>query len=309
MEDLACLEVPIQTTKGASVTDILRFFHGDGPARQFESGGNIGGDYPCTQCKAHSTRFDDISYTFRSEQVTLKERQQFVTRGKAWKTRKLAPFENLTKKELEIELKAHGKDATGLKKDLEKQFCELRGGIKNVPALLQMNPQASLSSLNISNYEVAPGESLHDIKGHLGHVIEELAETAPTADREVITSVKKTVLSKKTLRGSDYRKACLVILHNLRKLENVNTKIMKLFETLVEIQEICYAREAKRNDLTILRLYNLTFVHALLCYELFSQPKTTTRRTMFGAYFHAITCHAPKAYRYISLRSLNAQCS
>ena len=33
--------------------DVLRYYHGDGPARQFEAGNNIGGDYLCTGCGAH----------------------------------------------------------------------------------------------------------------------------------------------------------------------------------------------------------------------------------------------------------------
>ena len=37
------LVVPLQLNSGIKVFDVLRFFHGDGPAQQFEAGNSIGG--------------------------------------------------------------------------------------------------------------------------------------------------------------------------------------------------------------------------------------------------------------------------
>ena len=46
------------------ITDIVRFFHGDGPAAQFEAGNKQGGHYCCVGCGAHSGRFSDIAYCY-----------------------------------------------------------------------------------------------------------------------------------------------------------------------------------------------------------------------------------------------------
>ena len=50
----------LNLSTGEEVIDIIRFFHGDGPAAQFESGNTIGGNYCCVGCGARSDRLDDI---------------------------------------------------------------------------------------------------------------------------------------------------------------------------------------------------------------------------------------------------------
>ena len=67
------------------ITDIVRFFHGDGPAAQFEAGNKQGGHYCCVGCGAHSGRFSDIAYCYRAPKRNLQERQEFVLKGKAWR--------------------------------------------------------------------------------------------------------------------------------------------------------------------------------------------------------------------------------
>ena len=73
------------TSNGVEVVDVVRFFYGDGPAAQFEAGHKQGGTYCCVGCGAESERFSDIAYSYRSQKLSLKERQQFVVQGKAWK--------------------------------------------------------------------------------------------------------------------------------------------------------------------------------------------------------------------------------
>ena len=50
-ECLAGLAEALITRAGTRVNDVLRFFHGDGPAMQFEAGNKIGGYYCCIGCK------------------------------------------------------------------------------------------------------------------------------------------------------------------------------------------------------------------------------------------------------------------
>ena len=54
---LECLEdmaIKVKTNLGTNITDIMRFFHGDSPARQFESGQQKGGNYYCSGCGANA---------------------------------------------------------------------------------------------------------------------------------------------------------------------------------------------------------------------------------------------------------------
>ena len=73
----------LYTRTGTPVSDVVRFFYGDGPAAQFEAGHKQGGTYCCTGCGADSSRFSDTAYSYRAPKSTLKERQQFVLQGKA----------------------------------------------------------------------------------------------------------------------------------------------------------------------------------------------------------------------------------
>lgn len=74
-----CLASPAEgllTKTGIPVHDIMRFFHGDGPAMQFEAANKIGGYYCCVGCDAHSSRFDDLPYCFHARHLTLSEHQE-----------------------------------------------------------------------------------------------------------------------------------------------------------------------------------------------------------------------------------------
>ena len=84
--------------------------------------------------------------------------------------------------------------------------------------------------------------------------------------------------------------------------------IRELLSTLIEICELAYAGEDKRSPKTVLRLFNLTFKHALLMVQLFKEePKKITKQKLFGIYFHSITCHLPEVSRIIAPSSLHSE--
>lgn len=85
------------------------------------------------------------------------------------------------------------------KRELEKYFNDLRRGISNVPALLQGTPEMPLTELGLERYEISPVEPLHDVKGHLSNIIEELRVTLTGKVREV-DGIIGSVLGKETLR-------------------------------------------------------------------------------------------------------------
>ena len=306
-ECLRELSTPLYLITGARVTDTVRFFHGDGPAQQFEAGNTIGGNYCCVGCGVNSKRIDDLAYAFRCPQLDLQQRQEFLLQGVAWKHISARPLDKLLISDLRKELSMRGVPVKGKKKPiLEQDFDDLKLGISNFPALLLDSPETTLQSLNLQQYEISPTEPLHDLKGHLSNIIDEALHISTGDCLEAIKSVKKAVLTREAVRCSDLRKAVILIYLKLKDIQP-DGMLTALFHTAVEITNLCYAHDDMRTPRTILCLYNRTFLHAYLCTVLFPNPKSTTHRRMFGRYYHSITAHAATMFRIVSLRSLNTE--
>ena len=140
------------------IFDILRFFHGDGPAQQFEAGNSVGGLYCCVGCGVNWDRISDIAYAYRCQQLSLADRQHFLLQGVAWKNINVRPLDKLLLADLRKELNLRGIDTKGKRKPtLEAEFNEARIGISNCPAL-QEKPEMTLKSMNLDYYEVSPTE-------------------------------------------------------------------------------------------------------------------------------------------------------
>ena len=137
-ECVSALSTSLFLSSGTQVNDILRFFHGDGPAQQFEAGNSIGGNYFCVGCGVRSDRVDDIAHAFRCQQLSLSHRQEFLLQGVAWKNIATRPLDKLLLADLKKELRMKGVSVAGKKKTLlEKEFEDIRLGVTNFPALLQ----------------------------------------------------------------------------------------------------------------------------------------------------------------------------
>ena len=251
--------------------------------------------------------FDDIAYSYRCNHMTVADRQKFVLKGQAWKQRGVNPLNDLRVNQLRAELEAHEETTEGKKKpELEGIFFELRAGICNVPALLQHNMTASLSSLHLDSYEICPTEPLHDIKGHLANVISEIQHLLTGNSRVEYEKAIAALLSKETLRASDYRKATIV-LYSIMFKHSCNADLINVLRTATEITEILYAPPSNRTATTILRLHNVCFEHGMLCAKVFSTPRTLTRRSMFGRYFHSLTTHAPIVFHTTPFSSVHTE--
>ena len=110
----------------------LRFFHGDGPAQQFEAGNSIGGNFSCVSCGVKSERISDIAYSYRCPLLNLQQRQDFLLQGVAWKKINSRPLDKLLISDLKTELSMRGVSITGKRKPaLERDFEEIRLGITN----------------------------------------------------------------------------------------------------------------------------------------------------------------------------------
>jgi len=151
-ECISELDQKLTTKAGTLITDKLRYFHGDGPAHQFEAGNKIGRHYPCVGCQAKSSCFDDLAHSFRANHLTLDDRQTFMLQGVMWKNKSINPLNDLKVASLRSELEARGIPTHGKHRpELEKELTELQKGISNFPALLQPTPQASLESAKLTS--------------------------------------------------------------------------------------------------------------------------------------------------------------
>ena len=99
-------------------------------------------------------------------------------------------------------------------------------------------------------------------------------------------------------RGSDYRRAAVKLPAVLRT--TASTKVVHLVNTLAELSLLLYITEEDRSPRLILRLYNISFLHAIYCTEVLQPVKQLSPGVVFGLYFHKLTKHAAEETRCVS---------
>ena len=144
----------LQTSKGVPVVDVMRFFHGDGPEQQFESGEQRGGNNGCISCSGDSHRYRDLVYCFRSHHLSLEDRCRIVWAGPAGRRKRngaIKPFKDMTVPELKIECAARGLDVDERlkRKELQQNLKDHIKGVQRVPALLINEQDKSLKDINL----------------------------------------------------------------------------------------------------------------------------------------------------------------
>ena len=268
------LAAPISTSTGVPVKDFLCFFHGYGPAQQYEAGNSVGGRYPCVGCGVESTSIHTLEHAFKCRTRTLKERQEFILSGNAWRNGGINIFEKLKVGQLRKELGIRGIPTKGMKKpEMEESFKSIRQGITNIPPLLQPNRTADLeTTIQLHRYEIAPCEPLHDLKGHFANIIDETQHLLSGNALNAFKQIKAASLDKTTLRCSDYRRAMILIYLKLQEFK-IDQAITEIFQTGVHISHLLYTHEYNRKPSAV---HNTTFLHGLLCSQVFQKPVTMT---------------------------------
>ena len=290
LECLQDMKVKLQTKSGNNVTDTMRFFHGDSPARQLEAGQQKGGNFYCSACGAYAQQAYQLDICFSCHYLSLSDRQQLVLAGPLGRKNSLAkspkPFKNLKKDELIRELNARGIYEGDKKNELEKILAEDLHGVQRVPALLYTNPTSTLQSINCDKYEILSFEPLHDIGKHIENIFTELPHHLPEREaiavKDVITC---TIGGKETKRTFDYR--CALIILAKQSFKIISSKLVQhLLTTLVEIQGIAYSSEAERTPKSVLRMHNMTWYHGILCREVLGIFNTITKITASTSSYH-----------------------
>ena len=193
----------------------------------------------------------------------------------------------------------------GLKTDEKKKpklleiLKSTRQDISNLPPLLQPNPTAILGTCWLDQYEISPCEPIHDLKkSFLKHVIEETEHLLSRNELTEFQVIKAALLGKATLWCSDYRKAMILFYLKLNEIKADQT-IVDIFQSAVHMSHLLYTSDYHRTPKAILALHNLSFLHGMLCTEIFS----ATTGSLSGRYFHSLTTHLPILFRMVSVRS------
>ena len=178
-------------------------------------------------------------------------------------------------------------------------------GIQHVPTLLLLNPQQSLSQLNLDDYTVLDCEPLHDLKGHFKNLLQELPFLLKGDERTTCEEIIKAATGD-TMTGAKCRVCLIELFLGLQKI-GISKEILLLIESALRISEVLYMHE-DRNPRNILYMYNCIWLHHELCVKLISTfHGGTCYTTFFGVYLHALVAHAPRQLEIVSLRSVNTE--
>ena len=187
------------------------------------------------------------------------------------------------------------------KKHLELLLKNSLKGTLRPPALCFGDVMESLQSLNLESYEVSQVEPLHDLKGHIKNLWDLLPHHLPPEAKKIFTNEISIALGiKDTYRGCDYRLSVILIYSRLKG--KVPNEIEELLYTLKELGRLAYLGAANRSPKIILRLYNVSFLHASRCIDVFGKNPKLAK--IYGIYFHALTLHLPEHARIIAPSSL-----
>ena len=313
MYDIMELELPIMFDNGVEVYDTVRFFKGDGPSCQFESGQQKGGNYFCWACGIPSYRVKEYIHASYRKNLSIHDRQEKVLISAVSRRRSEQGFtklyEKLTRAEIadeldDREIKWKASDTSA---DLLKLLKTNMHGIQRVPSLLFNSPNGDINNMHLMHYEILPCEPLHDIENHIKNLFEEIPHHMGN-DKKMINDFLISVFNgKESKRGCDYRE-CLIKVFCYFKEKYPENCITEVLYTLCEIQRSLYQQESQRTVASVLHLYIQTFLHVIMIKIAFGNNiKSMTERKFYGKYYHALTSHVCHQYRIVDGRSSNAE--
>jgi len=160
------MNIKITTSNEVEITDVMRFFHGDGPEQQFEAGEKKGGNAGCASCSGDA-KYKDLAVSLSKPHLTLSKRLRKVLQGPAGKNKRnagLKPFKDLHLEELRSECRARGLETDRQKKDLKEILKEDIGGIQRVPAMMFFDQEKTLADLGLGRHCILSITSIVNIK-------------------------------------------------------------------------------------------------------------------------------------------------
>lgn len=251
---------------------------------------------------------DDQAHALRIPWRSLSTLQAIATKGCFGKQLgKLKPFEKLKVAELRKELKARNVfSIDGRRPELQQQLVKELRGVQRVPSLLLLHPEQPLAQLNLQHYTVLDCEPLHDVKGHLLNLFQELPYLVPTKCENDIKALIKANLSGDKITGADLR-ATVIYAYLLLTGKGITGPVTQLLHSIIKVSEILYSDDSHRSPRRVLQLRNQVWLHHELCYSLVAIPQATSRIRFFGIYLHALSRHAADQYEVVCQKSINAE--
>ena len=99
-----------------------------------------------------------------------------------------------------------------------------------------LNPTQRLSEVNLQHYTILDCEPLHDLKGHIQNIFDELPKVLHKTLPVEVKALLDTDLGKDMKTGGDYRLASIHLLTLLQR-RTPQSKVLHLIRTLAEISE------------------------------------------------------------------------
>ena len=119
-------------------------------------------------------------------------------------------------------------------------------GTQRLPALFFYERTKTAEDLMLKEYEILPCEPLHDVKGHIINLYEEIPYHACNEDEKSLIKpvIHQSLEDKSCKRGVDYRASlikCVILLQN-----KIDDDLLNILETMYEIQDLMYTSEENR---------------------------------------------------------------
>ena len=311
VECLYDLSEPILSSSGIKINDTLKFFTGDHPAQQFERGTQMGGTFKCGGCGCKETLMDDQAHALRCQTRQLHELQSLALGGvlghEACVVKPLY-VPDLPVSDIRKELRARG-HFTNLHENrdvLQAELQDILQGVQRVPSLLLLKPNQAISEINLTNYHILDCEPMHDLKGHLLNLFQELPAILPPSVKNECSECIDKCLKKEKKSAAVCRSTLIKVFIIVHNAKDINWKVCVLLQSMIRVSEVMYAFDKERCAKLLLQLYNNAWLHHQLCYDLFQSPKLS-RNTLFGLYIHSLSKHAAEQYELLCLRSINAE--
>ena len=128
------------------------------------------------------------------------------------------PFEKLTNQQIQQELRAREEYNFGkTKPQLVQSLKSTLRGAQRIPSLLLLNPTQRLSEINLQHYTILDCEPLHDLKGHIYNIFDELPSLLDKPLAVEVKALLDTDMGKDMKTGGDYRLASIHLLTLLQR--------------------------------------------------------------------------------------------
>lgn len=182
------------------ITIVPRFVAADYPARAFETGNQIGGNYRCP-CGIHCDDHQNFPVALTKGHQSMEEKVTTIKSGSLWTEKDLVIFKDLSKSEVEKETKKRklyygtSYQATS-KAEMCEQLTNNLKGIQRFPALL-VKEKTNMSEIGCQMLEVPNCEILHDFVGMVDNIMEELPHHLEPEKRDKLLSLYATFKNDK----------------------------------------------------------------------------------------------------------------